>query len=241
MPIQLTPEAAAAAREALTAALTATDPIRMTGTNARTLAINLAKQLNALTDAERARVDALDGQAGFDADVLRTCAHAVALLHAMATERQKADAQADDAKVPVGLINNAVGQRALLFKVLDYHLGADVQAAAELASIRAGSGHVDLATDLQRLADLAEAHSDALAGDRYLGDGVGQARALAKQIFGHLSAGDDDARLRLQDEQGRVLAVLDAAYAELAAAARFALRDAAVGATFESLRSISRR
>lgn len=242
MSIEFTPEAVAAAQAALGPALARTEPISLSGTSARKLAVNLATQLKQLSADERAQIGALHGIAGFDIAALTTCEQATALLWDSTRARSTAAAQADDRVLPVALLTEASDQRALLFKVLDYHLGADPAAAAELASIRAGTGHLDLATDLQRLAKLAGAHAATLAGDRFLpADAVARADALAAQMLGLLTDNAPDDRLRTADEQGRILAVLNAAYTELSAAARFALRNSPIGETFESIRSISRR
>lgn len=242
MPISFTPEAVTAARDALAAALEAADPISLAGTSARKLAINLARQLNQLSAAERAQLQALDGVAGFAGASLTTCEHAVVLLWNNTQVRDTAAAQADDRQIPIALLTEAADSRALLLKVLDYHLGDDAAVVAELADIRKGSGHLDLASDLQRLAKLARSQAAELAGDRYLpADAAAQADALATRILGDYVTNDEDERLRALDEQRRILAVLDAAYAEVSAAARFALRGTGIAETFQSLRVISRR
>lgn len=241
MAIKFTPEGAADARQALAPLLATAEPMALSGTNTRKLVINLGQQLNGLSAEDRALIESMHGVVRFDFGALTRCEQAAELLHALTTDRQRLDAQASDAQVPAALVNSAVAQRATLLKVLDYHLATLPEAVTELASIREGSGYSDLATDLQRLADLADTHAALLADDRFLGDGVTQARALAKDIFGHLSVGESDEKGRLRDEQGRVIAILHAAYTELAAAARFALRGTSIADTFASLRSIARR
>lgn len=77
----------------------------------------------------------------------------------------QADAVATSAKLPVKLVEEAVSRRSRMLAAATYYLGDLPETGAEIASIRSGGGHTDLAMDLQRLAVLYDAHRSMLEGD----------------------------------------------------------------------------
>src|SRR5690606_7107341 len=93
-------------------------------------------------------------------DVLLSAAHrnrlgpaAWGLWYALA-QRATAATAASDARVSAETLRRASTIRQRMLRVAGYMLADEPDAAAELASIRAGAGHADLAVDLTRLAAL---------------------------------------------------------------------------------------
>ncbi|GMV43343.1 MAG: hypothetical protein AMXMBFR64_50590 [Myxococcales bacterium] len=78
----------------------------------------------------------------------------------------RAEAVATSAKLPVKLVEEAVSRRSRMLAAATYYLGDLPETGAEIASIRSGGGHTDLALDLQRLAVLYDAHRSVLESDK---------------------------------------------------------------------------
>jgi hypothetical protein len=102
--------------------------------------------------------------------------------------RATEDAIKTEAKLPQDLLQEARAMRASLLRVAEYHL-EDPTALKVLQSIRAGSGHLDLASDLSRLADLYQEHAATLALDpkHYRPELASEARQLTVRLLGALS------------------------------------------------------
>lgn len=154
----------------------AVDPQSAIGA-AKTLAKRLAER------ATRARLDALAEDAlhpkhaaEFDSLVAAAEAASGAYTSAESTE--------SDARVPLSLVGEATKLRGRLHSLLDYHLDAHEGVARELAAIRAGQGHADLASDLDALARLVEQNDAELKADRrkYKSSDVAEARRMAAEI-----------------------------------------------------------
>lgn len=242
MSIEFTPEKVAEARQALEALLDSTDPSALNGVNAQRLVTNLTRLLKALSPEERQQILAIDGVAGFSIDTLKRCEQAVVLLNDTVSRLSAAKVQTKEAQVPMDLVKEAYAHRARLSKLLDFYLEDDAEAVIELASIRQGTGYDDLVNDLFRLANLAESRQAALANERrFTAQTVPDTRDLAARFMAALSDDETDDAARILDEQRRLYTLIKDNYAELAAAARFALRDAPIGDGFSSLRAISMR
>jgi hypothetical protein len=99
-----------------------------------------------------------------------------------------ADATANGTRVPVATVDGASRLRARMLKLLTYYFDTDPTLAAEPVDIRAGSGYLDLATDLMRLAALHEENKDILKADplNYRAADAKDARAAAHEILGAL-------------------------------------------------------
>ncbi len=110
------------------------------------------------------------------------------------TESESAGTKWSEAKVPMTLVNEAVAQKTRVFTYCEYWLGDDEEAAAELASIRAGTGYLDLSMDLSRLAKLVKKHQPLLAQDKkhYRSDDVTETNRLATAV--HESLGTQEAK-----------------------------------------------
>lgn len=242
MHIEFTPAAVATAHAALDARVAAATPLILRGVKPEQLVLNLTALLRSLSDDQAARLRGLNGQVDFNARCLDDCQHALVLLWEATADRDKAEAQATDATVPAALIGQATELRALLHRVLEYHLWDVPAALTELARIRAGQGHQDLALDLQAQAELIAAHAARLAGDQRMpADAQAQAHSLADAILNHLTDDEKGEAHARRLAQQRIIAVLNADYTELSAAARFALRNTPIAERFTSLFSVARR
>jgi hypothetical protein len=149
-------------------------------------------------------------------DVARAARHARRML-------LEASATANAVQVPLALFQEATGQRSRMLKVLDYNCGDDPAAAARLAAIRGGKGHLDLANDLLVLADLYRRHATALAGDRrhYRGEDEELARGLASRVFNALSDAGSPGVGRWAELQSRAWTNLARTYDEVRRAGQF--------------------
>lgn len=163
---------------------------------------------------------------------------AIAVLHTRA-ELASAIAAAGSTRVPIGLVADAADTKARMLRLLELYFAEELEAVArDLADIRRGSGHVDLAADLSRLATLYRAHASLLAGADarfYQASDADTAEALARQIQDHLAA-----RQLLQGNPERELALrawtlLRRVYEEIAAAGRWLLRHEDAGKLFPAL------
>lgn len=101
----------------------------------------------------------------------------------VAAALDSSDAQASRAKLPVMLVQKATAHRARMQRYLDYHLEREPVPKRELDDIRAGTGYLDLESDLRRLAPIATKYATLLVSDRdYAPTDAADARALADEI-----------------------------------------------------------
>lgn len=145
-------------------------------------------------DDREARVRAMPGFVPDTVSDLEDLAWCTVYLNNLA---QNSKASANGQKVDVATVNIAFTLRTKMSRVLGYHFADDAKVEAELADIKAGSGHRDLAMDLGRLAELYVEHANVLAVDKvqYDREDVGRARGLAQQIMQSLTTalvGPDD-------------------------------------------------
>ncbi|WP_437676153.1 hypothetical protein [Sorangium sp. So ce131] len=94
------------------------------------------------------------------------------------------------AALPAALVERASETRARMLKTLEYHLDDDPEAAAQLAHLRAGAGHLDLANDLSGAAAMYRKHHESIKHDKrnYRVEDEQDASALAEQILRLLGA-----------------------------------------------------
>jgi hypothetical protein len=97
------------------------------------------------------------------------------------------------ASVPPDTLRKAQLTRRRMLKVLEHWFDDDPEIMAEVAAIRAGAGHQDLANDLEALADMYRRKpiETVIRKDakHYLAADVDTARSLARAIFGGLGLG----------------------------------------------------
>jgi hypothetical protein len=153
-----------------------------------------------------------------------------------------ASSSATKARLPVDLVERSTTRKNRMLKVVEYHLGDDPTEAAEVAAIRAGTGYLDTATDLVRLAGLYLKHAPRLALDvvSYRASDEDDARADSAEIMRHLNA-EGGAASRWAEMQSRVWTKLFESYEEVRAAGQFLFRHDARKDRFPSLFAAARR
>jgi hypothetical protein len=237
------PHAARLAFEALLARLDALTEVRVASTDLRKSLIHAAsvgrtvKTPDVMAAFQTMPADRFDMQ---HVELLETAA--MATWHTVLMQRS-ASVLSTGAKVPEEILAQGAAVKEHMFKVVDYVLGHVDGIAEQLADIRGGKGHVDLADDLMREADLYDAHATALAEDRihYKADDAVTARKLAHGIYRVLGDGRSSDARYWSEYQARAWTFLLATYDEVAAAGRWLYRHENGEARFPSLYTIGRQ
>ncbi|WP_236516575.1 hypothetical protein [Sandaracinus amylolyticus] len=136
-----------------------------------------------------------------------------ALWYAVA-RRASATAGESSARLGEATLQRASAIKARMMKVAEYVLDGDEGAAIELASIRAGAGHADLAEDLTRLAALYRKNAARVAegGVHYRRTDARAAKDAAAAILAELSSGETPDVSTARDDANRAFRVLEQAY-----------------------------
>lgn len=99
------------------------------------------------------------------------------------------DDQDSRARLPLALVQKAGAHKARVQRYLEYHLDDQPIAKRELDGIRAGTGYLDLESDLRRLAVLIGAHASLVATDRaYAASDAAECVKLADAIAAELAS-----------------------------------------------------
>lgn len=153
-----------------------------------------------------------------------------------------ASATRTEARLSVPLLEEATGLRGRMLKLVEYWLGDDGALAAEIAAIRAGTGHQDLANDLIALGALFERHGDTLAQDRKLYDAsdATTANRLAGEILRQLGAAATQEQNEWSAMQPRVWTLLFETYEEVRRGGRFLFAKDRADERFPSLIAVGR-
>ena len=128
-----------------------------------------------------------------------------------------------DATLPAALVKRATEVEARMQKCCEYYFADDPVLADELARLRPGTGHRDLAGDLIGYADIYESRFEIVSQDMkyYRPTDLADARKIAKQIVDLLSASlTTEARAAAAD-QVRAWTLLRQVYGEVRAAGLF--------------------
>jgi hypothetical protein len=154
-----------------------------------------------------------------------------------------AGALSSGAKLPEDFLAMATRHRHHLYRVAQYNLDDIKEVATELESIRPGSGHLDLASDLMRLAVIFEAHAERLARDtqRYRATDAEDAKRYATTILQVLGDGRRSDAQYWSDYLSRAWTLMVTTYEEVAAAGRWLYRHENGEAMFPSLYAIGRQ
>ena len=189
--------------------------------------------------AERAEFEKLIATKLLDAnDYTKLPRYAGALLYVRAMLDRAPTASA--ALVPAELVAEGDTLRQRMVKVLGFYFGEGTRVGDALAKIRPGSGYTDLVGDLVTLA--THYHEQRTRIERtpefYFATDEADARRVAGEIVGHLSATDDTPTWT--DAQQRIWTLFRRAYDEVAEAGRYLFRkDADVDERFPSLHSLN--
>ncbi|MFO0611890.1 MAG: hypothetical protein U0414_04830 [Polyangiaceae bacterium] len=121
---------------------------------------------------------------------LRDLAQALLFLE---SRSRSSIATSTDVRVDAELFAEGVALRERMIRVLTYHFEGNPSMRAELANIRSGTGYVDLASDLMRLATHYSAHRAILAKDttQYDIKDENRARGVSKEIMTAMRSGPD--------------------------------------------------
>jgi len=187
---------------------------------------SLATYARATAPALRARFQKQHDAGEFDIanlDDLEDLAFAVLFAYAEASAFRAADT---GAKLPAALVERALEIEERMQALCEYHFRDDPEIAAELDRLRPGSGHRDLASDLNGYARIYELRRDIVALDRkhYREADVEDARAVAGVIFNLLNDNSTSKARMAQDTLLRAWTLLERSYDEVRAVGLHLLR-----------------
>lgn len=131
------------------------------------------------------------------------------------TQRLSVEAAAEGSSITAATLSTALEVKARMMRVCEYVLIDHPTVGREVADIRSGTGHKDLATDLTRLANLYDLHEGLLAemgGGHYRRSDSDDAKRLASRILYELSRGQAKAVKDAKDDTSRAFTVLRDAY-----------------------------
>jgi hypothetical protein len=154
-----------------------------------------------------------------------------------------ASTMVSSAKLPEAVVAEATALKQRMFRVAEYNLDHIQEVVNELRSIRPGTGHIDLANDLMRLAVIFLAHADRLSLDtqRYQAGDTESARRHAHSIYQVLGDGRESNARYWGDYLSRAWTLLVTTYDEVSAAGRWLYRHDNGEARFPSLYAIGRQ
>lgn len=161
-----------------------------------------------------------------------------------ATEYQKSRDLRSEAKLPMSLVQEAVAMEARMQACCEYYLSDHPEAGPELALLKAGTGHRDLAADLLGYASLYREHYALLSADKkyFMASDADQAVQTAEKMLSLLGLNLSPEMHEAADDVARAWTLLLDVYDEVAAAGRWLLRnDPDVQKIFPSLYSTLRK
>ncbi len=145
-----------------------------------------------------------------------------------------------EVRVPVELQGEAGELRARMLRLATYHFEHDATLGPDIADIRRGTGYMDLAQDLNRLARIYRDNADIVRRDpHYRDDDAARADALAERIFDALGF-HPKTRLDTADTLARAWTLLRRTYDEVAGTGRWLYRNEGGAAMFPPLYSFRR-
>lgn len=160
-----------------------------------------------------------------------------------ATENEKNRATSTDAKLPADLVNKAVAMENRMQACCEYHLNDDPEVGPQLAALRAGHGHQDLATDLLGYAAIYRDHWDVLSADKkhFRATDADDAVKIAEEMLALLGTRTSPETRQTTEYLQRAFTLLLDTYDEVAVTGRWLLRnDPQAEKTFPSLLSLTR-
>jgi hypothetical protein len=187
---------------------------------------SLATYARATAPALRSRFQKQHEVGEFDIahlDDLEDLAFAVLFAHAEAAVFRASES---GAKLPAALVERAIEIEDRMQALCEYHFRDDPEIAAELDRLRPGSGHRDLASDLNGYARIYELRRDVVAFDKkhFRETDMDDARAVAGVIFNLLSGTTTSKAQIAQDTLTRAWTLLERSYDEVRAVGLHLLR-----------------
>jgi hypothetical protein len=189
------------------------------------------------------RLGRLEAMGELDPDHAKSLADLARAAWYVRHRLDEAAALTGEARVSSAVVEGAAALRATMLRVLAFHFDEDPAVSAQLAYIRKGAGHHDLADDLTGLAALYKQHQGTLRGTPryYQAQDAERAQKLADAILAELGQDKGSGVAAWADLQRRVALLLERAYDELASAARYLLRhDPSAEARFPKLHAVAR-
>ncbi len=161
---------------------------------------------------------------------------ALTVSHAY-VELQSARAQTTEAKLPVALVDKATQVKERMLECTEYLFKRHATLSKEVASIRAGTGYRDTASDLLRLAKIYEDQKDKVEKDpvNYRDTDAADARLHAQEILAELGNAQSAEEQRCVAAMTRAWTLLRNTYAEVQSAGRFLYRNEQPEENFPSL------
>ena len=224
----LDPAAAKKAYEAMTPRMNALakDDLALLNVDTQEAAITALAVSRFLAEPEpSARFSLLDAKLFDPAHLGELATIALAVSHAY-VELQSARAQTTEAKLPVALVDAATEVKERMLECAEYLFKRHPVLSREVASIRAGTGYKDLASDLIRLAKVYEDNKATVEKDplNYRSTDAAEARTQAQKIFTTLGEAQSAEEKRCVAALTRAWTLLRAAYDEVQAAGSFVYR-----------------
>lgn len=147
------------------------------------------------------------------------------------------------ARLPEELLAEGAEVKQRMIKVIEYMLGHSKPISTQVADIRGGKGHVDMADDLMQLGDIYEGNATALAEDRthYRAEDAITAKKIAHGILLVLGDGRASDARYWTDYQARAWTLLVNTYEEVSAAGQWLFRHENGETRFPSLYAVGRQ
>jgi hypothetical protein len=142
-----------------------------------------------------------------------------------------------EAMLPISLVEAATAVKQRMLALLEYYLSDHPLDSKEVASIKAGTGYADLASDLLRLAKLYHKHAAAVALDtkHYVATDAHDARKHGMAIVKLLGDARNVDEKAWTDLLARSWTLLNTTYDEVSAAGEWLLRHEGGAERFPSL------
>jgi hypothetical protein len=152
-------------------------------------------------------------------------------------ELRSVRATATEAKLPVALVDEAIGVKERMIELAAYVFKRDLKLSREVADIRTGTGYKDLASDLARLARIYVDHKNTVERDtvNYRAGDDKLARSLAQKILTELGEAQSKEEKKWVDLAARAFTLLRDEYDEVQAAGQFLYRHEEPEQKFPSL------
>ncbi|MGI5864248.1 MAG: hypothetical protein ACOX6T_19630 [Myxococcales bacterium] len=173
-------------------------------------------------------------------DLLEPAAHAASFAY---HEASTAEALATNAKLPAKLASDSAALRERMLKLIEFHLGDDETIHRIVADIRAGSGYLDTAADLSRLAKIYRENLDLLSRDptHYVASDPDSADRMALEIDRLLGDGSTLKQNQQREIVARAWTLLNDTYEQIARPGRWLFHDKGGEKLFVSLITAARR
>jgi hypothetical protein len=144
--------------------------------------------------------------------------------------------------LPVDLLQSAAEIKTRMLKLCEYHLGDQPVDGSEIADIRSGTGHIDLAVDLVRLAKLYQKHKSIIKKDpkHYVASDANDARTHSSEILRLLGEARNENAKTWSDMVARAWILLLEVYGEVSNAGRWLFHHDEPENRFPSLWAVAR-